>query len=259
MVSFGDAHVILFVVTPKVRESYNGIITSLMRKDELIKLFNQTIIEVGAAADDTYNRIQLAKETAELTLDATFVQLQEANRYLLELHLFITVVQADVCVLQKQALESKLNYEKRFAFAKYFASINEAFKKLYGFPKENGPKNKVSSRWGKISTLTELMSEELKTEYDKITDYMYESSRIKTHAPNNKVDLSTEWWNAVRTAESHFDVERIIEQRRVYEKEDQLITDCIVFFEIMGHARGFVSKFLTHLNSLMNDLYNLGK
>lgn len=222
-----------------------------MRKDELIKLFNQTIIEVGAAADDTYSRIQLAKNSTGITLDETFVQLQEAYRDLLELHLFLTVVQADVCVLQKQALESKLNYEKRFALAKYFASINEAFKKLYGFPKESYPKNNVSSRWGKISTLSELMSEELKTEYDEITDFMYESSRIKTHSPISKVDLSAEWWKAVRTAESHFDVERIIEQRRTYEKEDQLITDCMVFFEIMGYARGFVSKFLTHLNSLM--------
>ena len=252
MVSFGDAHVILFVVSLKVQEKYNGIITSLMRKEELIKLFNQTIIEVGTEVDDAYNRLQLVKNTTGLTLDATFLRLQEANHYLLELHLFIAVVQTDVCVLQKQALESKLNYEKRFALAKYFASINEAFKKLYGFPKENGPKNKVSSRWGKISTLAELMSEELKAEYDKITDFMYESSRIKTHAPNSKVDLSVDWWNAVRTAESHFDVERIIEQRRTYEKEDQLITDCMVFFEIMGYARGFVSKFLAHLNSLMN-------
>ena len=57
----------------------------------------------------------------------------------------------------------------------------------------------------------------------------------------------------MRTAESHFDVERIIEQRRTYEKEDQLITDCMVFFEIMGSVRGFVSKFLAHLNSLMDD------
>ena len=45
MVSFGDAHVILFVVSLKVQEKYNGIITSLMRKEELIKLFNQIIIE----------------------------------------------------------------------------------------------------------------------------------------------------------------------------------------------------------------------
>ena len=168
MVSFGDAHVILFVVSLKVQEKYNGIITSLMRKEELIKLFNQTIIEVGTEVDDAYNRLQLVKNTTGLTLDATFLRLQEANHYLLELHLFIAVVQADVCVLQKQALESKLNYEKRFALAKYFASINEAFKKLYGFPKENGPKNKVSSRWGKISTLAELMSEELKAEYDNL-------------------------------------------------------------------------------------------
>ena len=84
--------------------------------------------------------------------------------------MFVSIVRADTCILQKQVLFAKLGYEKRYAFSKYFSSINEAFKKLYGFPKEGEPLVKPSTKWGMLQSITPLMTDELKKEYSDICD-----------------------------------------------------------------------------------------
>ena len=224
-----------------------------MNKKELLALLDQTILEMGVAADGIYNSKQLFKKNEPVEKDKALEQLYNATYSLMELYMFLIIVHGDTSILLKQALGSKINYEKRYAFSKYFSSINEAFKKLYGFPKENAPKIDLSTRWGKISTMKDLMNDELKCEYDRITDFLYDSSKLESHKPDiseDKVDLSKKWWNAVRTAESHFDAEKIIEQRMTYESEDQLINDCPIYFSIMGVVMKFVKELLTYICAL---------
>lgn len=225
-----------------------------MNKKELLALLDQTLIEMGVAADSVYNKKQLFKKNEPVDKDKALEQLYKANYSLIELYMFLIIVHGDISVLLKQALGSNINYEKRYALSKYFSSINEAFKKLYGFPKENDPKIKLSTRWGGLSEMRELMTKELKNEYDRITDFLYNSSKLESQkfdACDGRSDLSKEWWNAVRTAESHFDAEKIIEQRMTYESEDQLVKDAPIFTCIMVQVMKFVSDLLTHINLLV--------
>lgn len=230
-----------------------------MTKEELVKKFDETIAYLGEHIDYIYNQKSSIEANEPENKTELLNSLYQALYVICEVQLFVSIVQADTCILQKQVLSAKLGYEKRYAFSKYFSSINEAFKKLYGFPKEGEPLVKPSSKWDMLQSIIPLMTDELKKEYESVTNVLYVNSSLATQKSNpndGSVDFSDGWWVAVRSAESHFDAFSIYKQRQQYYSEDQLVSDTTAFRLVMDAVQKFMSNLFGHLTSLL-AAYNL--
>lgn len=230
-----------------------------MTKEELEKRYDETIACLGEYIDYVYNQKSTIEANEPENKTELLSSLYRALYIICEVQLFVSIVQADTCILQKQVLFAKLGYEKRYAFSKYFSSINEAFKKLYGFPKEGEPLVKPSTKWGMLQSITPLMTDELKKEYESVTNILFANSSLATQKSNpndGTIDFSDGWWVAVRSAESHFDAFNIYKQRHQYYSEDQLVSDTAAFRLVMDAVQKFMSDLFGHMTSLL-AAYNI--
>ena len=94
-----------------------------MTKEELEKKYDETIACLGEHIDYVYNQKSTIEANEPENKTELLSSLYRALYIICEVQLFVSIVQADTCILQKQVLFAKLGYEKRYAFSKYFSSI----------------------------------------------------------------------------------------------------------------------------------------
>ena len=114
-------------------------------------------------------------------------------RILYSVFLFVIITQADCLTAFKYFIIADKDYDKRYLRGKMKITINEGFKKLYGFKKEG---NKCSE-WARLSPIMTQFPAIIKQQYQKVSSHLEEYSKAS-------------WWKTDRDLEVHYnDVETL--------------------------------------------------
>ncbi len=157
----------------------------------------------------------------------------DISRVLCSVFLFEIIVQADCLTAFKYFIIADKDYDKRYLRGKMKVTINEGFKKLYGFNKEGRKK----SEWARMASIMTHFPTIIKQQYKIVSLHLEEYSKAS-------------WWKNERDLEVHYHhVEELLISRKERINESKVAMEFMKLYNVLMA----VNEFLTNVH---NCLYN---
>lgn len=107
----------------------------------------------------------------------------EIDRTVVSVCLFVVITMIDSMVAGKYFIHADRDYDWRFMRGKLFVTLNEGFKKLYGFNEKSHKK----SEWDKLQSIMKYFPEVINRQYQELT---YLIKKNPTPLPDGKTNAT---------------------------------------------------------------------
>lgn len=154
-------------------------------------------------------------------------------RVVFSVFLFVIITQADCLTAFKYFLIADKDYDKRYLRGKMKITINEGFKKLYGFNKDG----RKISEWARLASIMAHFPTIIKQQYKIVSFHLEDYSKAS-------------WWKNDRDLEVHYHhVEELLISRKERINESKVAIEFMKLFD----ALMAVNEFLTNVHNCLHN------
>ena len=166
-------------------------------------------------------------------------ELHELIRTIGRIGLFELITTIDSMVACKYFIIADKDYDRRYMRGKLKIILNEGFKKLYGFNKDNYKK----SEWARLSSIIERFPPIIRNQYQEM------STLLETHSkkPN--------WWKNERDLEVHLDAENLYVSRKEDLNDSIVVMEFMRLFDTLSAVGSFLTNAHAYLCNTLIDTY----
>lgn len=206
---------------------YNGKTLSDNERKNMIIVIDETVDQFSKGLPLLQNELN--------AIIGQHDQLHELERTVTTILQFVLITMIDNMVAGKYFLLANRDYDRRFMRGKLMVILNEGFKRLYGF----NEKTRKKSEWEQLSSHIEQLPNELKHQYQVLSQLLDKHSKSST------------WWQNERNLETHLDTEKLFISRQEEIIESKVMMDSLKLFETLFA----VNHFLSNIHAYILNVY----
>lgn len=214
---------------------YNGKELNEEEKKEFLQMVNETIFIHSEG-------LPVLKEALDNIKDL-HDEFHDAQRIVLSVLQFTIITMIDSMVISKYFILADKDYDRRFIRGKMKVTLNEGFKKLYGFDEKSHQK----SEWNRLIPILKHFPKNIQNQYKQLSSLLEEHSN------------SSSWWRDERNVETHLDIEKLYISRCEDVVESKVMLDSLKLFRTLYAVNLFLSNMHTCLYNYLVDKYHRGE
>ena len=214
---------------------YNGKTLNEEEKKEYVAIIDRTIVTFTSGLPlltQELKRLRNQRDEYSSICSTTYSVL-----------LFVLVTMCDCMVASKFFILADKDYDKRFMRGKMKVILNEGFKKLYGYIKEN----KEKSQWNSLLKHMKSFPEDINHQYRELTYQLENQSKLSS------------WWKDERDYETHIDAEHLYDSRMVEIEESKEMMETTHLFSVLFAVHQFLTNLTACLRNFLVWKYRRGE
>ena len=134
---------------------------------------------------------------------------------------------------------SDKDYDRRYMRGRLKITLNEGFKRLFGFDHKSYKK----SKWACLDPILKQFPDSIQKQYQEVSSHLKSYSKLS-------------WWKEDRDTEVHLDVEKLYDFRIIEINESKVIMEFMKLFNALMAVNGFLNNAHTCILNSQINWYN---